>query len=274
MQRLDMFRELRRAGFTAVRIPIALDNIQRPLRTDEEILWPVRVERSVRQAERAGLAVILVARLEGSPADSDTRARLLAGWESLAWRLREASSKVAFEPLEDPGALSDKAWSQLAAELVRAIRVSNPHRALIVGSTRPNRPEHLEETDFPFDPNLILSFSYDEPASFTRQPEAAGIQWKGTEPERENIERDLDRVSAWAQKNNHSLFCASFGATARAEPRARMQWTAFVARSLEARDIAWCYADFSGDAGVFDPIWRIWRQPLLDTLMSKQAETK
>lgn len=269
LQRLDMFRELRRAGFTAVRMPIALDNIQRPLNADKEVLWPVRVERSVRQAERAGIAVILVARLEGNPSDPDTRARLLAGWENLAWGLREASSKVVFEILEDPSALSDIAWAQLTREWVRTIRVSNPHRTLIVGSTRPNRPERLEETEFPSDPNLILSFSYDEPASFTRQPEAAGITWMGTEQERENIEHDLDRISAWAQKNNRSLFCASFGATARAEPRSRMQWTAFVARALEARNIAWCYADFSTDAGVFDPIWRIWRQPLLDILMNR-----
>jgi len=69
LQRDDVFREIRRAGFTAVRIAVDFTTAQR--QGDDPAgafhpRWLARIERIARNADRAGLVTILTAR---APAD-------------------------------------------------------------------------------------------------------------------------------------------------------------------------------------------------------------
>lgn len=279
MRRADVFREMRRAGFTAARIPVDFSTAQRV--DDSPLLhttWLERVERVVRQADRAGLAVVVVARLPADLTDPAAQARLVEDWAQLARHLRQSGERVVFELLDGPnGRLTDSAWSRLAEEIRLAIRESNPDRVLIVGPAQSYHPLHLAYLDLPPDPRLLFAFAYDEPAAFTRQGDPArrgsdawlGTAWSGTPEDIRRVEGDLDRVTQWARENNRKLLCADFGATAKADPASRVQWTFFVARALEERDIGWCYKEFTGETGVFDPEWRIWRQPLLGALLNK-----
>ncbi|MBW7908335.1 MAG: cellulase family glycosylhydrolase [Kiritimatiellae bacterium] len=281
IQRYDVFRGVRKAGFTAVRIFADFDHAPRQPGSKEPELndtWLTRLERVARQADRSGLAVVLAARTEADLSTDAAQDRLVADWSQLAWRLRTASSRIYFELLENPaGDLTDAAWSRLAEELRLNIRLSNPTRTIIVGPAHRYDPAHLPFLDLPPDPNLLFAFAYNEPVAFTRQGDPAirgsdawlGTRWTGTGEEMTRIETDLDRAARWARQNGHKLVCFSFISSARAEPTSRMQWTYFVARALEERDIAWCYGSFASDAGVFDRDWRIWRQPLLDTLLNK-----
>lgn len=281
LQRSDVFREMRRAGFTAVRIPIDFMHAQREANAPGAALhdaWLARVERVVRQAVRGGLAVVVVARLNADISDTSTQARLTADWGQLAWQLRKAHDCVYFELLENPdSSLTDAAWSRLAEEIRLAIRLSNPNRILLVGPAQRYNPLHLSHLDLPPDPHLLFAFAYDEPVTFTHQgdPDVRGSEawrgntWTGTEEETQRIEADLDRAARWAREHNRKLVCVSFSCTARADPAARVQWTYFVARALEERDISWCYQYFGGSDGLFDPEWHVWRQPLLGALLNK-----
>lgn len=280
-QQLDVFREIRNVGFDAVRIPVDFERAQhQPANGHGELsdIWLMRVERVVRQALRAKLAVVVTARMNADISTPEAQQQLIADWSQTAWFLRTMDGRVYFEPLENPNSgLSDSAWSRLAEEIRLAIRLSNPDRTLIVGAAEHYSPAHLAQLDLPPDPNLLFAFSYDKPTAFTRQekedaPSADvwdGARWDGTDEERRQIESDLNDVARWAKAHNRQLLCASFSATSRADPESRMRWTHFVARALETRNIAWSYRYFSGPDGVFDRDWRIWRQPLVNTLLDK-----
>ncbi len=282
LQRYDVLRSVKKAGFTAIRIFADFDQAPRALENESREItptWFTRIERIARQAERQGLAVIVAARSGNTDLSSvEAQERLIADWSQLAWNLRTASSSLYFELLVNPNpSLTDAAWSRLAEELRLTVRLSNPNRTLIIGPAHRYDPRHLAHLDLPPDPNLLFAFAYDEPVAFTRQGDPAvrgsdawlGTRWTGTESETHRIEADLDRAAQWARENNRKLLCLSFGSTAHAEPASRMQWTFFVARALEERNIAWCYRTFAGPDGIFDRDWRIWRQPLLDTLLNR-----
>lgn len=274
LQRGDFFRDLRRAGFTAVRIPLALDSAPREEEEPGRPLhpaWMDRVDRVVRAADRAGLGVILVARTSGDLHDTATQDRLIADWAHLAAHLKRARSSVVFELLDEPNSrLTDAAWSRLAEEIRLAIRQSNPDRVLLVGPAQRYNPAHLAFLDLPPDPRLMYVFAFDEPVAFTRQIGAwRGTRWDGTPEDTRRIEQDLDRIARWAREHKRLLLCANFGASAEADPASRAQWTFFVSRALEERDIAWIYRSLTGDEGVYDADWRMWRQPLLGALLNQ-----
>lgn len=270
-QQLDVFRELRKVGFDAVRIPVDLTRAQRQsTAADAELsdIWLTRVERMTRQALRAKLAVVITARREVNLSDPTAQRQLIADWSQLAWHLRKLDDRVYFELLESPdGDLTDAAWSRLAEEIRLAIRLSNPGRILIIGPAQHYNVTRLLHLDLPPDPNLLFAFSYNEPLAFTRQDD--GVRWSGTDEEVHRIKDDLNSAAQWAREHNRKLFCASFGATSRADPESRMRWTDFIARALEERNIAWSYRDFTGPDGIFDREWNIWRQPLVNTLLDK-----
>lgn len=274
LQRGDFFRELRREGFTAVRLPLNFDQAPRAESSAASPLhgaWIDRVSRVVRAADRAGLGVILVARTSGDLREPEVQDQLIADWAQVAAQLKQTRAGLMFELMDQPNAqLSDSAWSRLAEKIRLAIRESNPERVLLVGPAHRYDPEHLAYLELPPDPRLIYVFAYDEPASFTRQSGAwRGTAWHGTPEDTRRIERDLDRVTRWARERNRLLLCADFGSSADADPASRVQWTFFVARALEERNIAWTYRSLDGEDGVYDASWRIWRQPLLGALLDQ-----
>lgn len=279
-QQLDVFRELAKIGFDAIRIPINLTRAQRMTTAPSAELseaWLARLERVVRQARRAKLSVVIVARMDADISDPATQQQLIADWSQIAWHFRSADDRVYFELIENfDGELNDAAWSRLAEEIRLAIRLSNPDRFLIVSAAQRYNPARLAHLDLPPDSKLLFAFSYNEPLSFTQQRAVPrgddtwqGELWNGTEQETRRIEQDLDNATRWASEHNRKLFCSSFSATAEADPESRMRWTAFVARALENRDIAWSYQAFGGPDGIFDCEWRIWRQPLVNILLDK-----
>lgn len=283
IQRTDLFRHIRRASFTAVRLPINFSKARRVSDAPEAPLdpaWLERIDRVVRNADRAGLAVIVVARVdpERDLSDPAVQERLLADWAQVALQLRGCSDRVYLELLDAPdGSLTDRAWSRLAEEIRQTLRATNPDRTLIVGCAHRYDPRHLAYLDLPPDPNLIYAFAYNEPVSFTQQGEPGlrgsdawvGTTWCGTPSEVRRILDDLNRIERWGLDHQRALFCASFISTARADPASRVQWTFFVARALEERSIGWAYGQFAGNAGVFDETWNMWRQPLLDALLNQ-----
>lgn len=281
LQRGDLFREIRRAGFTAVRLPVHFDRAPRSVDESGALLhpsWMDRIDRVVRSAARAGLAVIVVARTGEDLSDPAVQERVVADWAALAAHLRNAHRAVSFELMDAPNArITDAAWSRLAEELRLAIRQSNPDRVLIIGPAQRYHPAHLVHLDLPPDPHIVFAFAYDEPSAFTRQGDPSrrgseawiGTTWNGDPDELRRIEEDLDRAARWARERKRKLLCADFGSSAAADPASRAQWTFFVARALEERDIAWAYRSFAGPDGVYDSEWRMWRQPLLGMLTDR-----
>ena len=65
------------------------------------------------------------------------------------------------------------------------------------------------------------------------------------------------------------MYLGEFGAYSKSPIEGRAQWTAFVARTAENHGMSWTYWEFCSGFGVYDPVAKAWRQPLLDALMTK-----
>lgn len=281
VQQDDLFRRIRRAGFTAVVLPINFAKVSREEEsTDTRISQAClqRIGRLVKLAQRMGLAVVLSGTMRGDPAAPADRQHYVEDWRQVADYLAGAPASLYFGFLDpSDGRLSPAEWSDLAEAIRHAIRTAQPDRILIVGAPQRGSPAALGKLRIAPDTRCIHAFVYDEPKSFTLQGEPElpgadawlGTKWSGNIEERARLEADLDHAARWARDNGRILFCASFGSTDKADPQSRLNWTAAVARALEAHGIPWCYAAFDGDMGIYDDLWNVWRQPLTGALLNQ-----
>lgn len=274
------FPLIRRAGFTAVRIPVrwsAHALAEPPYTIDPHFLQ--RVDHVVQRALRADLAVVLnvhhYGELVAQPAAH--RERFLALWSQLADHYEGWPAGLYLELLNEPnGALNDRLWSELAQDALAVVRARHPERPVIIGPAQWNNLQHLAHLRLPeHDRHLIVTFHFYEPFSFTHQGAGwvkgadawLGNRWQGEPEETARLERELDVAVRWAREHDRPLFCGEFGAFSRADPASRERWTFFVARALEERGISWAYWEFASGFGVWDPEARAWRAPLLKALL-------
>lgn len=281
VQQDDLFRRMRHAGFTAVRLPIDFSAAQREGNAPGAPLdpaWIQRIERLVKMAQRMDLATVLAAFPRGDTDDDAARRRFREDWRQVAAHFADAPGRMYYEIHEGPDSrLSADDWSLLADEVLRALRAEDPDQVLILGAPHRGDPARLSELRLPDDPGCIVSFVYEEPRAFTRQGDPVlrgsdawlGTSWAGGEEERARVAADLARAAAWSRQTGRRIFCSSFGSTGHADPQSRINWTFAVARGLEANGIPWCYAAFDGADGIYDDIWHIWRQPLTGALLNR-----
>ena len=102
--------------------------------------------------------------------EPEAHADRLAGlWLNIADRYKGLpTDTVSFEVLNEPNqALTAEFWNPMLADTVAAIRSVDPNRTLIVGPTEWYSVKQLENFEVPNDDNLILTFHYYEPFTFT-----------------------------------------------------------------------------------------------------------
>lgn len=102
---------------------------------------------------------------------------------------------------------------------------------------------------------------------WTAQKDKKDVAWNGTEPERQKVEADFDRVQAWSKAQNRPVYLGEFGAYDKAEMGSRVRWTSFVARQAEARGWSWGYWQFTGDFILFNMQAGQWSAPIRDALV-------
>jgi endoglucanase len=272
------FREIRKAGFDFVRVPLyAFRHMDSQNRLDS--VWLAKLDDVVRQARKAGLGIIL------DEHDFDTcsedlalcRAKLPAFWRQVAPRFANAPRSVAFELLNEPHAKLDAAtWNSVFAELLGVVRQTNPSRIVIVGPTSWNSFKELPNLKLPDDPNLLVTFHYYDPFQFTHQGASwagdvknlHGISW-GTPQDREAIKADFDKVAAWAKGNNRPVLLGEFGAYDKSGTPLdmRVAWTSAVRGEAERHGFGWSYWQFDGDFIVWDMQRQQWVEPIRKALL-------
>jgi endoglucanase len=273
------FTAIHEAGFDSVRIPVRFSahaNPQPPYTLDADFM--VLVDDAVQQGLQNGLQVILdfhhYEEMMETPADHTER--FLAIWQQLAERYREAPDTLYFELLNEPhGQLDANQWNELLAKAVAEIRVSNPERWIIVGGVDFNHVHSLDGLQLPEGERLIATFHYYEPFQFTHQgapwvagaEQWSGVQWTGTEEEKQAIVQMLDEALEWSQRHGIPLLMGEFGAITKADASSRQIWTAFAAEQAQRRGFGWIYWDLCGEFRVMDCESGDWDQPLLDALM-------
>ena len=115
---------------------------------------------------------------------------------------------------------------------------------------------------------------YALPMEFTHQGAAwanfkdkSGVEWLGTEPERQKIKDNFGKAAAWAKAHNRPLFLGEFGAYDKAPMASRARYTDAVARTAESLGWSWAYWQFDGDFIVYDMKNQKWVEPIRDALI-------
>jgi endoglucanase len=272
------FDEIHRAGFDFVRVNLqAFKHMDAQNRL--EPAWLTKLDDVVREAQRAGLGVILDEH-DFDACSSDLvlcRQKLPAFWEQVAPRFANAPRNVAFELLNEPHEKLDAGtWNTVFAELLTVVRQTNPTRIVVVGPTSWNSFKELPTLQLPNDPNLLVTFHYYEPFHFTHQGASwagdvknlHGITW-GSAADRAAVAADFDQVAAWSKANNRPVLLGEFGAYEKSgtPENLRVAYTAAVRSEAERHGFGWGYWQFEGDFIAWDMARQRWVQPIRKALI-------
>lgn len=278
----DYFQIIKDAGFTSVRIPVRFSahaGTESPFTLNQ--LFMMRIDQVIEQALDRDLIVILDFHHyeEIMQYPQEHKQRFLKIWEQLAVRYKEKPGELIFEILNEPNnQLTSDLWNEYLEEAIQQIRETNPERTLVVGSFLWNSITGLSSLRLPQDDFLIVTFHYYNPFEFTHQGadwvpgsnDWLGTTWEGTDAQQSAVESDLNEAVTWSVLNGRPLFLGEFGAYNPADMASRANWTAFVARACEEREISWAYWEFAAGFGAFDPENYQWRLPLIEALIPPQ----
>lgn len=276
----EYFDLVKDVGFDTVRLPTrwsAYADTKPPYTIDERFFE--RIDWAIQNALERDLNIVVnVHHYTELMADPKTeRPRFAAIWKQIAERYKDYPSNLLFELYNEPNAMTDRVWNQIAAETLAVVRESNPTRNIVIGGVDHNSVNGLLTLELPAnDPHLIATFHYYLPFDFTHQ----GAEWvPNSDPwlgttccdgnDKAIIRYDMDRAAQWGKENNRPVWLGEFGAYRKADMDSRVVWTTTVAREAEKRGINWAYWEFGADFGVYDRIKGEWVEPLLTSLMPK-----
>jgi len=273
------FAEIRKAGFDFVRVNLqAFKHMDSSNRLEPQ--WLAKLDDVVREAQKAGLGVILDEH-DFDVCSQDVaacQARLSSFWQQVAPRYAHAPRSVAFELLNEPhDKLNGDVWNGLLVQLLGIVRQSNPTRIVVVGPTHWNSLADLPLLKLPADPNLLVTFHYYEPFHFTHQgatwageevKQLHGIRW-GSDKDRSAMAADFDKVAAWAAANQRPILLGEFGAYDKSGTPLdlRVAYIGAVRSEAERHRFGWSYWQFEGDFVVWDMPNQRWIQPILKALV-------
>ncbi|MEM2608287.1 MAG: glycoside hydrolase family 5 protein [Thermoproteota archaeon] len=273
------FQLISKAGFNNVRIalhPFRDAGINENNEISEK--WLEVLEWAVEQALRNGLMAILDFHefiiMGKNPLGNKNK--FLTFWRQIGERFRDYPDSVLFEILNEPhGALTPELWNRLYMEALEIIRKDNPERTVIIGPAYWNNLHHLEELTLPVgDENIIVTIHYYEPMSFTHQgakwaglEDKIGVEWRGTQEEKQAIIKDFEKVQNWSKKHNKPIFLGEFGVYDKADMDSRARYLHFVARLAEEMGWSWAYWQFDSDFILYDILNDKWVEPILNALI-------
>jgi endoglucanase len=276
------FQQLKEAGFNSVRINLHAFRHMDPAKDFAlRDTWWDTLDWAVKKSTAQGLLTILDLHEFGTMGEDPAanKVKFLAFWRQVAARYKDAPESILFEILNEPSKkLTPELWNQYLAEALAIIRESNPSRAVIIGPGFWNGIDHLKELQLPErDRNIIVTVHYYLPMEFTHQgaswtsnKDKTGVEWAGTDAERQKVKDDFGKVAAWAKTNNRPIFLGEFGAYDRGPMESRARYTDCVARTAEANGWSWAYWQFDNDFILYDIPRERWIEPILRALIPQK----
>ena len=277
----DLFAQ---AGFDSVRIPCrwsAHAAKEKPYAIDPK--FRDRVDWVINNCLKRRLIPILNIHHYGEVMDDPDghRERFLALWRQLSTHYKDYPSALAFELLNEPSHnLGVVQWNRMLAEAIAVVRETNPKRKIVVGPADWNSLRKLDQLELPEDDrNLVVTFHYYDPFKFTHQGASwvggnsnawLGTRWTGTEEEKAEVRKALDKAIAWGVANRRPIYMGEFGAYSKADIESRVRWTRFVAEEALKRKISIAYWEFCASFGVYDPNKGKWNEPLREALLGSE----
>ena len=204
--------------------------------------------------------------------------KLMAFWEQVAERFKDAPNSVLFEILNEPNKqVTPEMWNAWIKEALAIIRKTNPGRNEVIGPASWNSIYALNKLELPQDDrHIVVTVHYYLPMTFTHQgapwnketAKLRGITW-GTDAERRKVEEDFARVQQWSKAQKRPILLGEFGAYdgGGADMASRVRYTSHVARTAESLGWAWTYWQFDSDFVVYDIGKDDWVQPIWKALI-------
>lgn len=275
------FKDIKSAGFTAVRLPIQwvarVDSIA-PYTIDQTFLK--RIDYVVKEALKNHLAIIIEncidAQLMAQP--EACKNRFMGLWEQLSVHYASWPQQVMFEIMAEPHAQLDNLWGDYFTGALAIIREHNPTRPVIIGPRFYNSLHYLNSLHLPDnDHYIIVTFHLYEPLKFTMQGEKwfpigkpmewIGTKWDASPAEQKAVTDNLDIVSKWATLNNRPVFMGEFGASDHADMDSRIKFLSFYRQQAEQRGFSWGVWSYVVGFSICDKDTRQWRKGLLNALV-------
>jgi endoglucanase len=275
-------QDLRRAGFSFVRLPVQPEVLAR------HGMLAVLTD-AIGRLQRHGLGVVLSLHpvdwhLETSSGD---RARLRATWRSLAPVLRPFDPRLTFaEVVNEPVFPGDpQGWARLQRTVLAEIRASLPANTIVLTGNDWGSIDGLLATVPEPDPDVVYSFHLYEPAELTtlaayrpgldtaalgRLPFPVGdtsvceaIAARTDDPSTADLMRfycaqhwdsaklaaRIDAAADWARRNHVALLAGEFGASRRLNAAARLAWLSTAREACERRSIGWALWGYDDSMG-------------------------
>lgn len=218
--------------------------------------------------------------------DDRAVANFINFWHALAGHLSARDpERVFLEILNEPMVEDSYRWIGIQARVAAAIRAGAPRHTIIATAARWSSVDQLLLLEPLADPNVIYTFHFYEPHTFTHQGATWGADYwpylknipypsspeiiaalpaveqqsaqgalKQYGEERwnaEHVERVIAQAVDWGLKHDVPLLCDEFGVyRAFAPMSARLRWIADVRTALERHGIGWTMWDYAGGFGV------------------------
>ncbi|MBV8095560.1 MAG: cellulase family glycosylhydrolase [Acetobacteraceae bacterium] len=270
--------DLKRAGFTFVRLPIQPELLQA-----QDIL--PALQDGIRRLQRRGFGVIVVPhsvawRLEHEEAD---RRALIRAWHELAVVLRQTDPRLTFpEIVNEPVFARDaRRWAELQREVLAVIRAELPANTVVLTGNDWGSVDGLLALDPVPDRNVVYSFHFYEPAELTslaaympgldraalgRLPfpvdeqscklddtdsrtAAIAAFYCSQHWDAARLEAPLAQAAEWGRRNHVTVLMDEFGASRALNGPARLAWLSAVRRASEREQTGWAlwgYDDVMG----------------------------
>lgn len=274
----EYFQIIREAGFNAVRIPVRFSEHtgMEPTYLINEPFFEL-VDNVLNWGLGHGLAVILDFHhfselMEDPIGEMD---KFLAIWAQISERYQNFPANLYFELLNEPHHnLNAELWNDLIDKSIAVIRKRNPTRKILVGGVNFSDIDSLYELRLPEDDNLIATFHYYEPFTFTHQGASwelgsstwLGTLWQGTRSEKREITLAFERAVNWSISNKVPVIIGEFGVINQADPTSRAKWIKFIVQEAERHNLGWLYWVFCSDFGIYDCQNKLWYEGVLDCL--------
>jgi hypothetical protein len=209
--------------------------------------------------------------------------RFLSLWKQIAKRFRAYPPELVFELLNEPrDALDASTWNDILAQAIDTLRVLQPRRTLVVGTSPWGGLSGLDGLRLPADSNLIVTVHYYEPMEFTHQGADfvdgakawLGTQWRATPAQRAVMDQDLASLREWAAEHGRPVFLGEFGTYYKADSVSRAWYTEYLTRKLDTAGIPWALWNFSSDFGILNDTTEAWKGYLMGALLHHGRDPK
>lgn len=275
----EYFASIKKAGFNAVRLPVRFSDYAK--NNPNYVLdqsFMNKLDGYLQEAMNQNLYVILdfhhFEEIMQNP--EQYHACFIRIWEQLSKRYKDYPSRLIFEVLNEPrDNLKGELWNRYLADAVSTIRKTNPTRKIIVGPDNYYSLYRLNALKIPGgDKNLIVSFHYYEPNTFTFQDnpylgfsQYHDVQWNATDKETAEIHDRFAEVKKWADSHHVQVYLGEFGANKQAPYASRLRWTEEVRKQAESFGFGWGYWELASLFGIYDQKTGKWDQKMLNTLL-------